>query len=696
MDLQEIKECVEHSYSYFAKNYARFYKAKNFVFNSSITNEEKNNLKNIKTPILEFNALESQISRLRGEFENHAPSVTVQVAEGSPVNAASVELIEFLQGHCKHIISDVATDNLQFQIYSDVLAGGFSVLKIYTDYIHDRSFDQKIFLDKPFDPTMTGFDPLARESHKGDGRYAFEISAYTERDFMEEFGEESLEGIGFKGSSGGSAGSFVWSYQSQGSFPKIIMVIDFYYKARVAKNLFRLADGSILLEEEYNKKLREYEAEFRIEVFPAVVDKRRTYVETIKLARLCENKELGKQKNTNYGYLPLIFVDGNSVMLRENESGPAYQKTREYAYHSTSMQRLKNYAGQAVAKQLQNITMHKMKIAKGSIPKGYEELYRNIQYPGNYVYHQYDENNPEISYNPPQEVMHPPTPPIVETTFTQADKMMQAILGNYDAVLGTNEKNISGKALQSGAIQSSAAANPYYINYIMGFNRALTVIVDLIPKYYKTPRTVPIVDKNGTRTAVAINDPDEPRSAMNYDPRNLDVRVEAGSNTAVEKQITLQLIAQMMSASEAFAAFINRKGLPTIINNMNIKGADQLKLLAEEFIQEQAQAEEEAKSQPDPVQTEAEALIMMEQMKSQMKELQIKADMAMKSAELAVQKQKTDIDLIKALAQINSDATKNAIQQQKADAEESRNAVELLRDTVEEVKTMESIEPKEG
>ena len=50
----------------------------------------------------------------------------------------------------------------------------------------------KIPIERAFNPTLCGFDPLATTSHKGDGRYCFELYPMTQEEFAQEFGKDVL------------------------------------------------------------------------------------------------------------------------------------------------------------------------------------------------------------------------------------------------------------------------------------------------------------------------------------------------------------------------------------------------------------------------------------------------------------------------------------------------------------------------
>ena len=144
---------------------------------------------------------------------------------------------------------------------------------------------------------------------------------------------------------------------------------------------------------------------------------------------------------------------------------------------------------------------------------------------------------------------------------------------------------------------------PYIVGYIKGLNRVAQVIVDLIPKYYRTPRSLPILLANGKRDYKIINK--QGSLFMNYDPNSLQVKVETGVNFAMQKEIALKTIESLMQSSQVFAQFMNTKGLPMLLDNIDIRGIDELKEKAEEV--------EVLSSAQTPVQSSAQSSSHTEQ-----------------------------------------------------------------------------------
>lgn len=676
--LPKLKEMVEASYLYFRKNSDRYSEFMRFVFDTSLTNEDITKLTALQKPTLEFNVLEAMISRLRGEFAKQEPGIMIRAEDGVPIEKFTpdfIKMMKVIEAYLREIITDSSNDGLQYNVYTDLLGGGYSVVEMFTDYINELSFDQQIIAKRVFDPTLTGFDPLARESHKGDGSYCFQLYPKSKEEFIEEFGEKAANGMKFSR----GIGNFSWSYNTQKK--DIILLCDFYEKKKKKIKIVKLSNGHVIAKKHYEELLEEWNRREFIEVPPIPMEERESEIESIVRYRFCETTVLAYDE-TDYKYLPLIFIDGNSVDIKDYDSGAACQMTRPYAFHAKGIQRLKNFSGQTVGAEIENMVQHKFKVSVEAIPEDFQEAYRNVQQADVLMYNAFYKDNPEVPLTPPMEIQRTPTPPIVESTFLGSDRVTQAILGNYDSVLGTNDKDISGIGIANGAIQSSAASTPYLMGYIKGLNRICQIALDLIPKYYVTPRSLPIRTPDGKRSYQIINTklkngrPDPKSIEINYKPHELQVKVEAGVNTAIQKQVALDQIIRMMQASPLFAQFINTEGLETLLDNMDIRGIEGLKAKAVEFQEMLRKEQEEAGQQEPPEQQAIEAAREIEMAKIEQRAEESEAELTIQAAKVAIEKEKVNAQVAEIMNDIENKNAKLLLDQEKVDSENARTAVE--------------------
>ena len=483
-NLARIKKVVRNTHDYFKDNYDRYNEFRKFVFESSLTEDEITLLMTMNRPQLEFNVLEAYISRLLGEFSKQEPDIEVNAFDEQNADSTTIKVVE---QHLKHVFMDSDNEHLRYEVYKDLLSGGFSVVKVYTEYEHPMSMNQVIKFSK-CEPTLSGFDKIARYSHKGDGNFCFELFPRDKDEFLEENPDVKVNTLSFRRDFAG----FNWSYQNDNS--KIIVLCDYYEKRRKEETIVQVRDGRVMTQTAYRKMVDNWN---ELTVPPSTVGKpRKTMLDKIVRYRLIENQVL-EYEETDFAFLPLVFIDGNSMMVKTPLNGNIRQVTRPYVYHAKGAQRLKNYAGISLANEIENTVQHKFMVAKEALPKeeNFLDAYKDVQKESVLVYNSVHESNPEMPINNPiREVQRVPAPPEIAQAFTGSDSLIQNVLGSYDASLGINNNQLSGIAIVEGASQSNATAMPYIVGCLQGFQRLAQIYVDLMPKYMVTPRTLPILD----------------------------------------------------------------------------------------------------------------------------------------------------------------------------------------------------------
>jgi hypothetical protein len=673
-ELKNLKKLVEASCDYFKANNQRFHNFQRFTFQSALGAADVSTLEALQKPVIEFNIVNAPVDRLCGEFSKQQPSIYVSAEEGSKLDP---QMLEALEGHVRHIIYNLNKDNTQYGVYRDQLSGGFSMYKCYTDYKNEMSFEQELIVERIFEPTLCGFDPMARKVTKKDAEYYWEIFPMTEEEFMMNFPDQDTNDMKFIKLENQS---IAWSYTDTKN-KRFVIVCDIYRKKRTQIILYKLADGRTVTKEQYADMIQKWDSFAQP---PAIVTQRKSMTTTICRYRFNETTVL-EYEETPYRNNNIVFVDGNSVTIKDQDSGSFRQFTKPYVYHSKGLQQLTNLAGQMIGNDFENMVQHKFMVAKEAIPQEpeYQEALKNPQVAQVMVYNAFVDNDPEKGPLPPiQPVDRVPLPSEVTNVFNNCMQMLQNILGSYDAQLGIQQKDLSGIAITEGATQSNAAAMPYVVNYMHALNDVAQWCLDMIPKIWKTPRTIPIVTKEGKSAFVQINSPGGPQ--IKYDPCDLNIRIEAGVSFAVAKNRAIQQVTALMNVSQEFSAFMNSVGLPFLLDNLEFRGVDVLKDMATKWMQQQQQNQ-----QPDPQTIAAQAAAQTAQ--ARVMDAQTKAAIAQseiqqasyntiinaKQAETA--QQQADTARITALASIGESHGKLLIDASKVQAEENRTKVQTAQ-----------------
>ena len=565
-----------------------------------------------------------------------------------------------------------------------MLSGGFSVAKVRTDYASPMSFDQQIFLERVFDPTLCGFDPMARSSHKGDGQYSFEIYPMTEEDFRREYPNVEIKKIGYMRDVEG----FNWSYKDSMN-NKIVLVVDYFEKKKRKVKIVKLADGRTLTVKDYEKMQAYWEEQQFIEQLPVVVGKPRfTELETICCYRLIEDQLLNYSE-TDYPYLPHVFFDGHSINLTQgaNDSNCTYQMTRPYVYHARGIQDMTNFGGQTLCNSMENLIQHKFIVMKEAIPQeqDYLEALNDIQRANTIVVNAYSENNPEQPIPTPiREVQNVPLPPEVMQSFQFTGGMTQTILGSYASNLGKNDNDLSGKAVIESSSVGNSAAMPYVVGYLAGLTQAANIMVDLFPKDLLGKRTMAVIGSDGKKEYTKINHDGGPK--IDYAERAIKVNIDAGVNFQVEQSRAVEQIIALTRANEQLGKFFtSEKGIKILCRNLRIKGADNLEEAVDEFMQQEKQQQQQAmqmqqqQMQSDPRMLKAMSdmqKVKMEGHQIQMDDEQQKFDNQMRIAEIAIEKELADAKVMEARAKVSQAEVDSAVRMEEGQTSRETHAID--------------------
>lgn len=675
--LKRIKSNIDNSWQNSSKNIDRYNEYRRFVFVTSISESQNTILAELKRPKVEFNILEAFISRLIGEFSKAEPSIRVSPADGKDVDPETLQVVE---GHLRYALEQAAKDGMQYNVYRDTLSGGFSSMKIYTEYSGEMSFHQDICMRRVYDPTLVGFDPLAVDPDKGDGDYCFELVPKRVDDFKEEYPEAKIDAENRNYSTGDQIGPFSMAIKT--GKDAIVLVADYYEKKKVQREIVMLANGEVMTTKEYKEFLQKWEMAGQIAQPPAIVGKpRKTEITKIVRYKLIENQVLDYEE-TDFKQLPIIFIDGNSILGKENTVGPVTQITRPYVFQAKGAQQLKNLSGQQLCNELENLGPPKTVVSLEAIPEKYLVGYTDPQSAVVQIYNAFHNGDPNLPLQPPQQQQRPQIPAEITNAFVGSDALVQTILGSFDANMAKlTKEEVSGVAIQETAVLSNAAALPYIVNYLKGLESAAQCFVNLLPLYYRTPRTIPTISKEGRRGYVKINGEDG--LSFDYDHDAISVTIEAGPSFTVQKTRALQQIISLMNASPMFAQFINEAGQDIVLDNVDIRNIETLKERSDQWIQQMQQAKQQQGDQPAPeqmaiqvaqqqVQSEYEAAMAKVQQTAAAE--QIKAELKMQ--EMDLEKQKLLLEMAKLKADYELGLAKLGIEQQNADSKAMRDLVD--------------------
>lgn len=663
--LSLIKKNVEDSRANDKRNNDLFNKSVSFIFDSTLSKSDRDTLQEADKPAAETNVLEAYISRLCGEFSKQIPDLAIR-AQNDAVSTAQVTIIE---SHLRSIFSGSEYEDKAYQVYREQMTGGFSVFEVYTEYENENSMDQVIRISKSYDPTLCGFDPLAKEKSKSDGQFCYKLFPKYREDLEEEYPDLDLSMVKVSGKISGD--SFRWNYKQDNK--DVLYICDYYEKQYKYVTLYEISDPTnpdathTVTKSEYEELIENWQG---IQQPPQIIQEDRRKQTKIVRYKFIEDTLLERPEELDYDFFPLVFVDGNSARVYNQ------QITRPYIYNAVDAQRIKNLAASNIVNDLENTRQTDVLISKQALPseQEYIEGWLNPQKTKAALVWDAVGDNGEQLIKPdifPRSQMNPAFMQI----FDMQDKTIQTILGSYDAQLGINEKQLSGVAIVEGATQSNNAAMPYVVNYLAALNQVAKVVMNLLPKYYKTIRTIPVLTVNGKHEYVKINDRQSQNPiGIDFDKNDLEVSVVAGTNFDVQRNKAASTMMELSKASQSFNMWLNTEGLPLLIDNMDIRGKDQIKKGVEQFLEEQKKKQAQSGEKPNLQEEAMQAQIQLEQQKIHIEQKKVQLQSEKQDTEAMIQAEKLKQSQMKLISDIDKDRANMILRAQEAkdDAQKAR------------------------
>jgi len=667
--LKSIKENIENAYDTFSDNYKRWHRGKYFAMVSSLSPEEKTTLQRLKKPPLEFNISEPFVNRQLGEFYQSEPCFYVSSVEDE--EKINPKILDVVSGNLRQIEFECRQRGVQQEVFKDQAFGGWGVMKVRTGYIHPKTFQQHIILERR-EPTMCGFDPFAKEMTKGDGSFCFEIFVQSRKLFEEENPDVNLSDVSFSRS---RIEGFNWSYKNNKE--EMISVVDYYEKRRERTKFVLLSTNQALTEDEYKLFIDTWNQSGFIEPPPVITDEKIDFLETIYRYRVIENQIIESVK-TDYTGLPLVFFDGSSAIVKKQDEDVA-QFTRSMLHNTQDLQRLKNFAGQTLAYELENISQQKLNVPLEAIPtNAYKDLYTDVQKASVLVYNQFLNGDPNVRLDRPEVMQRQAILPEVSNTFIVSDQMIQNILGSYDAAMGINGNDVSGSAIALGTSQSNMACKTYIINFMQGLNRIAELIVGLMPKIYLNKTSVKIRNSKGDAETIDLK---KEEIAFNFKPRQLKVNVEAGVNFEMQQKMALTALISIVKdlPNSEISRFICDRGTLFLLNNLSIKDKDQLKSEYEPWKKEQDEiARKQAQTQQMALQNDPSYIIAQnDRVRLQIEEEKNRARNQLDAAKIIIDKESVDTDRIKAISGIKESERKGVLAMQESETDDFAKSVDV-------------------
>jgi hypothetical protein len=543
-------------------------------------------------PLLAINRLAAFNNQIINEIRQNEPAIKIRPAN----DEASEETAEIFQGIIRNI-ENVSNAKVAYNTAaSNMVDAGLGYFRILSQYVSDDNWQQELVIKRVPDIFKVYFDPNSTEPDGSDARRAA-IVEEIERDVFEELYPEESNGFSAAGIE-----------ESDWINKKTVRVCEYFEAKDTPAELCQLSDGRVL----WKSELQEGDQ---------VVSSRKSKRTTICWYKIGADSILDRTE-LPIKYIPIVPMQGNEVWTDSKRTLSGLTRGGK------SPQQLYNFWASAEAENLALVPLAPF-IGDPESFQGYEELWAGANKKP-LAYLPYN----SISSTTGQQLPRPERQPFAGAPQGLIAAKQSAIddikssLGIYDAALGQNPNDQSGKAVLSLQRQASQGTYHYSANAALSKQQAGRILIDWIPSIYDTAQVMRIIGEDDYVDHVQVS-PENPQSVTeqqdpmtgkikkiyNLQVGKYDVYADIGASYATKRQESAE---SMMSLVQSYPQMMQIAG-DLIVKNLDWTGAEAIAERLQKMLPPQLQPPAEDQQPPDPQLQQAGQ--QMQQMSEQMQHM---------------------------------------------------------------------------
>jgi len=512
-------------------------------------------------PALTINKTRQHNLQIINEAKKNKPSVKVRpTGDEATYDAAQVfeGVIRYIEYNSNaQVAYDTATS---FQV-----KGGIGYWRVLTDYAHDDTFDQEIFIKRIKNPLTVYLDPDINEKDGSDAKFAFIFEDLPKSEFKEKYPQ--YEEYANQSALGNKDG---WLQKDH------VRVAEYYRCIEKKDTLIAFPDP----ETGENIIVRKSKIDKRIlDFIPAEDIKKRKIIDYSIEHYLIIGEKIAEKKDWLGRYIPIVRLIGEETVI---------DGVMDRIGHTRGLkdpQRMYNYNASAAVEYgaLQSKSPY---VAPAAAIEGYETYWASAN-TENYSILPYnhidDDGNPIPA---PQRQMPPTGATVYLEGMNTAEHQMMMASGQYEASFGARSNEKSGRAIMERDRQGDDATYHFIDNLGIAIRFTGKILIDLIPKVYDTPRIIKILAKDGTESKVKLDpraqapyqeiekDSQEQEVSAIFNPNvgKYEVEADIGPAYATRRQEAFNAYTQILSQNSDLMPIIG----DLLFKNGDFPGADEI------------------------------------------------------------------------------------------------------------------------
>lgn len=607
-------------------------------------------------PCLTINKLPAFVNQVLNDQRQNRPSIKVHPVD----SVADPETAEVIQGAIRWIEYNSNADICQDTAVQHATIGGFGYFGLMTDYVDPQSFDQDIKFRRIPNPFSVYIDPFSTEPDGSDMLFCFVTELMSRAEFKAQYPKADANNAETLVVGGGDT-AVVWMSDDS------IRVAEYYAIRETPATLCRLNDGTDVFEDE-------------LPPGAVVVKKRKS-----EKRKVCWYKITGvdvlEETEIPCKWIPVFPVYGMESIVdgRIRRSG--------LVRFARDPQRMYNFWMTSATEEVSLRPKAPFIGAVGQFETAKKDWRQaNTRSFAFLEYDPVDANGTIVP--PPQRQQMADVPTGVLAMAMHASDNIKATTGIFDASLGAQGNETSGKAITARQREGDKANFHFADNLARTIRHAGRCIVDMLPKVYDTPRMMRILGPDEKMEAVQVNAP-VVEKGLEVVMRDLtvgkyDVTIGVGPSYSTQRA---EAVDAMMQVGQVFPNLWAVAG-DKIVRSMDWPNADEIAdRLKKALPPGLADEEDQPEAQPMPPEVQ-EALTMAAQEIEQLRALAAEA-------KSGIDKVKADGEVKLRLAAIQAEARERELAMQREIEElkigSAERIAELNNDTKRDIEELKGL-----
>ena len=518
-------------------------------------------------PVLTINKLPSFVDQILNDSRLNKLSIKVLPNGGG----ASEELANTFAGLIRNI-ENISDADIAYQTALEGgVNNGFGYFRVITSYCDETSFDEEIHIKRIRDPFTVYMDPDSEELDGSDGKY-FIITKMIDRKEYEVLYPNLAPPVPV------SASGESWSLKDK------VRIAEYWVKEPKVKRLILTSDQRTLTGEDYDKLL-EAEKVIHLEADPnnpeepieveGPAPEGSDFPQTTlnPAPKILREREIDSFIITQYiadgekvisetpwagMYLPIIPVWGKELII----SGVRY--LRGAIRFAKDPQRMYNYFRTAATETVALTPKAPYLMEEGQI-EGHRTEWDSLGV----------SNLPYLLYKNVPGIVAPTRQIVTQTAIGEiteanvANDEMKAVTSLYDASLGAQGNEVSGRAISARQAKSDIANFAFHDNLKRAVKYCGKILVDLIPRIYDTERQILVVGEDEVEQMVMINQESNGKIINNMSVGRYKIVVTSGPSFNTQRVEAVQSMLDFIRVTPDSSGLI----MDLVAENMDWPGA---------------------------------------------------------------------------------------------------------------------------